>query len=132
MLMMSDLRTEHDVLLAYLDELEDALGGPRPQRGRLAPLLSRLGQLVRIHLLREDELLYPAILSRNDALGRTARRLQEEVTSLGARIAAFEHRWSNGDVAGNWDEFRDDLGDVIAALRTRIALEGDELFPLLP
>nr|MDP8995075.1 hemerythrin domain-containing protein [Pseudomonadota bacterium] len=67
MLFITQLRHEHEVLLTLADELESVCSGARPDNMTpLLVLLERFNQLLQIHLLREDSVLYPAIINGSD------------------------------------------------------------------
>ena len=133
MLSIAQLRTEHDVLLALADEIERAAAGDEPFC--LSPLIilwERFNQLLDIHLLREDGVLYPAILEGTDPeAARIALCFQRELGSLEGHADAFAQKWTEGAVRRNWKAFSTEIGSFLAELRVRIERENEELYPLL-
>lgn len=132
MLFTTQLRHEHDLLLAMADELEVVCSGPRPEG--LIPLLillERFNQLLQVHLLREDSILYPNMLSGNDREAATvAAAFQAELGSLDAHVAQFEKEWTTGEISSRWPAFCQDLHILLQELRVRIARENEELYPM--
>jgi iron-sulfur cluster repair protein YtfE (RIC family) len=131
-MLMAQLRNEHDMLLALAGELETACAGPKPDA--LMPLLillERFNQLLQIHLLREDSVLYPSIISggsREEA--DLASRFQEELGLLGSHVSEFDQTWTTTEISRSWPGFQEQIGALVGELRHRIERESEELFPL--
>ena len=132
MLFLKQLSDEHDVLLALADQLEAATPEAEPaDYTQVFVLLARFGQLLQIHLLREDAIVYPAIINGPDAEAATVASLfQHELGSLDKRVEEFERKWTGSAIGQAWQEFRVDLQNLLAELRVRIERENAELYPL--
>ena len=130
---LNELRNEHGMLLAIADQLEalsDA--GPPDDFTPLFLALSRFNQLLEIHLLREDAVLYPRLRDGLDrVLAETAERFENEVGDLHDLQQEFDRRWTGARISTEWDSFGFDLRTLLGALRTRIGREDKELYPLL-
>lgn len=129
---MAQLRNEHDMLLALAGELETACSGPKPDALMpLLVLLERFNQLLQIHLLREDSILYPSIISggsREEA--DVAARFQEELGLLGSHVSEFDEKWTTTRITSCWPGFQDEMRKLVEELRHRVERESEELFPL--
>lgn len=133
MLCTTELRYEHDLLLALADDLEVVCSAPRPDN--LAPLLilfERFNQFLQIHLLREDSILYPNMLSGKDPEAAVvAAAFQAELGSLDAHVAQFEREWTTSEISSRWPAFCQDVSTLFKELRIRIERENAELYPLV-
>ncbi|MDP8994655.1 MAG: hemerythrin domain-containing protein [Pseudomonadota bacterium] len=132
MLFITQLRHEHDLLLTLADELESACSGERPDDlTPLLVLLERFNQLLQIHLLREDSVLYPAMIEGEDPDAATLAILfQDELGGLDRHLAEFDAKWANADISTRWFEFCLEIAGLAAELRLRIERENEELYPL--
>ena len=130
----TQLRYEHDLLVG----MAEALGaGARsdaapPELPQLLLLLGQFTQLLQVHLLREDSVLYPALESSNDRIVvALAAGMREEHGALARHVRAFEQTWSADEIRRRWRDFTADLSDILDMVRQRIDRENDELYPLL-
>ena len=132
MLLTTQLRNEHDLLLALANDLEAVCSAPRPDGFTpLSILLERFYQLLQIHLLREDSILYPRMLAGSDQNAATvAAAFQAELGSVDSHVARFEKEWTPGEISGRWPAFCQDIRVLLEELRARIERENDELYPL--
>ncbi len=132
MLFTTQMRNEHDLLLALTDDLELVCSAPRPDDlTALLILLERFIQLLQVHLLREDSILYPNMLKGNDREAATiAAAFQAELGSLDAHVAQFEREWTTGEISSRWSAFCEDVSTLLQELRLRIERENEELYPL--
>ena len=122
--LIEELRREHELLLAALQEVGQAgIGTPQAARA-----LHRIKALLLAHLRKEDERLYPRLEAAArtdptlaDLLAVFARDMQE-VTAVA--LAFFEKRPNGGGGFGYAREW----GTVAARLRLRIASEESGLY----
>lgn len=133
MLFITQLRNEHDMLLAMADELEGACLGPQPDvLGPLVVLLERFNQLLQIHLLREDNILYPAIIAGSDAeAANVAAAFQAELGFLGNHVSEFDQKWAPAEISRLWPIFQQEIKRLVQGLRYRIERENEELYPFV-
>ena len=133
MLFITQLLNEHDMLLALGDELETACSGPQPDDlAGLVVLLERFNQLLQIHLLREDNILYPAIIDgSNTEAAKVAAAFQAELGFLGSHVSEFDQRWAPAEISRSWPVFQQEICRLVEELRYRIERENDELYPLM-
>ncbi len=127
------LRLEHRHIEDLADHLRQVVDAELP----LDPLaLLRLrrsfGQALARHLNKEDWLIYPRLkASREPALRALGARLYDEIGALQDAFSAYGRRWTSAAIAADWIGFRKDTHGILQALRRRIALEEDELYPVL-
>ena len=132
MLFITQLRNEHDMLLVSADELEAACSGPLPDGlTPLLVLLERFNQLLQIHLLREDSILYPAIIGGSDAeAANVAAAFQAELGFLGSHVSEFDQKWATTEISSSWALFQEEMKKLVQELRYRIERENEDLYPL--
>ncbi|MEA2664602.1 MAG: hypothetical protein QOI11_1546 [Candidatus Eremiobacteraeota bacterium] len=94
--------------------------------------LARFSGAVKMHLLGEDEGLYPRLLEHPDpAVRAKAEAFQQSMGSLAGAFLAFYERWvKTGAIEADSAGFRTELGDVLAALSRRMELEDGDLYVL--
>ena len=128
----TQLRNEHDLLLAQVEELETLGSGDfLNDFTQIFVVLGRFTQLLQIHLLREDSVLYPVMVTSADNRAATvAAAFQFELGALDKWVEAFESRWTGAAISSEWSTFCEELQDLLAAVRLRIERENDELYPL--
>jgi hypothetical protein len=128
------LRAQHDEALAMADRLIDLADHHDPRSAAIPILmqLNRLLGLLRVHLAHEDVELYPTLTASRDALiARTAQRFVDEMGSLAGELECFARRWScSVSIAGNIDEFREGIHQLVMTLAVRIERENRILYPL--
>lgn len=98
---------------------------------RLTLGIAQLLGLLRVHLTREDDHLYPQMINSGDRqTAAMARRFASEMGDFAERLEEFAQHWSTSAViAACFDEFRDETRDIFAALKTRIRRENQQLYP---
>jgi hypothetical protein len=128
------LRQQHDAALSMADRLIDLADNYKPATPAIPILmqLNRLLGLLRVHLAHEDVELYPRLIDSSDPnVARTAANYFAEMGGLATDLEYFSRHWScSVSIAGNIDEFRHDLHELILALAVRIERENRYLYPL--
>jgi hypothetical protein len=128
------LRQQHDAALTMADRLVDLVDNYDP-RSAAIPLLMQLNRLVgilRVHLAHEDVELYPKLMaSRDPAVARMAGIYVAEMGGLAIDLECFARHWScSASIAGNFDEFREGVHELVLTLAARIERENRYLYPL--
>jgi hypothetical protein len=128
------LRHQHDVALSMADrliDLTDNYTAASPAMPILLQLNCLLG-ILRVHLAHEDVELYPRLMESIDPnVARTACAYFAEMGGLATDLEYFVRHWScSVSIAGNIDEFRHDLHELMLALAVRIERENRYLYPL--
>ena len=80
----------------------------------------------------EDRYLYPAMIAQAGPATRVAERFRREMGGLAKQFTAYLRRWTDQDIARQWEVFRDDTQRLLNALTDRIRRENEELYPKAP
>jgi hypothetical protein len=128
------LRQEHDAALKMADRLIDLVDNYDPRTAAIPILmhLNRLLGILRVHLVHEDVELYPKLIKSDDPeVARTALAFVAEMGSLAIDLEWFAQHWScSASIAGNIDQFREGVHQLVMALAVRIERENRYLYPL--
>ena len=128
--MIKEFQKEHKYIFDALTLMQQM--GMRSKQSR-SKLLS-VQELIVEHLNREDETLYPLLLSSADARTRTmAHEYIEDMKETSRIILGFFEKYSHNTLATNQDldaDFVIDIAYAIKRLRLRIAREEKFLYPL--
>ncbi|HEX8192570.1 MAG TPA: hemerythrin domain-containing protein [Allosphingosinicella sp.] len=134
MSLTTQLRYEHDLLIGMAEALGAAARGDAPPADlpRLLLLLGQFTQLLQVHLLREDSVLYPALEASGDRVtAALAAAMREEHGALHRHIAAFDEAWTPEAIRRRWRDFGADIADLLDMVEQRIERENEDLYPLL-
>jgi len=128
------LRQQHDAALLMADRLVDLVDN-YDSRTAAIPILMQINRLLgilRVHLAHEDVELYPKLIESSDPeVARTAATYVAEMGSLAMDLEWFAQHWScSASIAGNIDEFREGVHQLVLALAVRIERENRYLYPL--
>ena len=128
------LRQQHDAALVMADRLIDLIDNYDPRSAAIPILmqLNRLLGLLRVHLAHEDFELYPRLMASPDPhIARTANAYIAEMGGLAIDLECFVRHWScAASIAGNIEEFREGVHELVLALAVRIERENRYLYPL--
>ncbi|MDF2906221.1 MAG: hypothetical protein K0R34_1542 [Herbinix sp.] len=95
--------------------------------------ISRLAGQLRIHLLQEDEFLYPKLMNSTDASIRNlADQYNSEMGELASKYTVFKNKYNIANkILENVDEFLFEGKIIISALKQRIEKENSGLYRLI-
>ena len=128
------LRKQHDAAILMAGRLIDLVDNYDPRTAAIPILmqLNRLLGILRVHLAHEDVELYPKLIESSDPeVARTASAFVTEMGSLAIDLEWFAQHWScSASIAGNIDEFREGVHQLVLALAVRIERENRYLYPL--
>lgn len=129
----ANLRSDHARIRALADRLGEALARPSPADPVQLLLLRReFGRTVTRHLKVEDWLLYPRLRSNcRPEVRAVAERLCAEVGAFEEAFGAYARRWTSLHISSDWAGYRADTAAMLDRLRRRMALEEEELYPLI-
>lgn len=98
----------------------------------IASVVVSMNHTIKLHLVTEDRVLYPAFSRSNNASAtEIARRYQTEMGSIAAAYNDFSLKWNVGSKVGADPEgFRNAANHVFKALHERIQRENKHLYPL--
>lgn len=128
-------RRQQEDILRLVDRISTKLDeGPlSAQIDEILFLLAALQDKIAIHLVGEDEVLYPSLVKGPaDELCVLARELRQELSDLAQQIATFASRWEDRDlVLCQPHRFVREAGGVFAVLDHCIQREHQRLYPLM-
>jgi methyl-accepting chemotaxis protein len=127
-------RRQHGELLSIVHRMVELFdGGTLAADGEPArALLVELTGKIRLHLAREDEKLYPALLAHSDpAVRAMTTRYIDEMGDLAAAYQQFAVAWPTAlAISKNADEFERQARGVFGALGDRINRENQEFYAM--
>lgn len=126
-------RRQHDEVMALAEQLvallrpEALARDAGPARAKLSALAAKL----KVHLVMEDERLYPAAMRASDEdLASTAKRYQVEMGGIASAFDAYLTKWATAAlIQSDPQGFVVDSCDILAALSERVERENTELYP---
>ncbi|QNU67693.1 hemerythrin domain-containing protein [Ruminiclostridium herbifermentans] len=88
---------------------------------------------LKIHLLSEDECLYPNLLSSSDAaLNMFGKKYYEEMSEVTKGYDEYKAKYNTSSkIKKNIGDFKEDTERIFSALSNRVEREETELYPLL-
>ena len=88
---------------------------------------------LKIHLLSEDEYLYPNLLSSSDAaLNMFGKKYYEEMNEVSKGYDEYKAKYNTSSkLKQNIIDFKEDTERIFTALSKRVEREEKELYPLL-
>ncbi len=126
------LSKEHREIDALACELLDIVAqAVAPDEG-LASLRWRLNHVLMVHLVKEDQLLYPALRkSSNPEVAAIATRFSTEMGGIANQFITHMQRWNGTAIKADWSGFCADTRALLLALRDRVRREERDLYPRL-
>lgn len=128
------LRKHHEDLLSIFDDLIRSLtDGKRPNIEVLKKDMSFLEGKLKIHLSMEDRHLYPMLMNHEDEKIRTlTERYKREMITAYDSFHAITVRCRNEEYfREEYDTFVEEIRGFSSVLKVRIAMEDEDLFPLV-
>lgn len=129
------LRKQHDGLLEQADSIVQLIKENRDafNEEMLRELLTNLAAELELHLLIEDDLLYPALMKDStESVRIVAHIFSKELGGVKEMFKSYKAKWGEkGTIAESLASFISETETMITLLRKRIDKENNELFPLL-
>ena len=99
----------------------------------IASLLSQLSGKLKVHLMTEDEFLYPKLAKHSDLqVQRTSQIFANEMGDLGKAFVEYKTKYLGANrITDNAVTFHNDTKNIFAALTKRMDKENHSLYPLL-
>jgi len=128
--MIEMLIRQHKEIMELITQIENMLG-----KDSEFEILMKLGELagkVKIHLVQEDRVLYPALSKHKEAkIRETAQRFVREMGGLAEAFNQFRTKYASVNaLRENPGQFAAELKRIAGALNKRIRAEEQELYPL--
>lgn len=99
----------------------------------ISNLLSQLAGKLKMHLMVEDQFVYPKLAIHSDVqIQKTSQNFSKEMGDLGKAFGDYKTKYLGATkIANNADLFITDTKNVFAALKKRMDKETHSLYPLL-
>jgi hypothetical protein len=130
---LARLHGEHRLIERLAARLALMVQAPEPPEG-LGFLRFRreFGRTLGLHLKHEDWLVYPALRSHaRPEVRELAQDFCVASAALSTEFQVYGRVWTSLTIAGDWPGFQAATASLLQGLRGRIAMEEQELYPLL-
>ncbi|HBQ85964.1 MAG TPA: hypothetical protein DD811_05740 [Syntrophomonas sp.] len=132
---ITNLRRQHSEIMSMakyiLDNIEKRTIHQNIQE--IVKTMNVMAGKLKVHLMNEDEYLYPQLLNHSDAaLQAFGRKYAEEMKEVTGAYADYKSRYNTTTkIENNIDGFNQETKQVFKVLANRIDREEKELYPLL-
>lgn len=125
-------REEHKVVLEKVGIINNLLKNTEENAGTLVTELSNLSGMLRLHLAKEDSVIYPKLSSAEDGNVKSiGEKYQSEMGGIKEVWLGFVSKWNTTDkILAQVSGFKTEIAAVFSALGKRIEAEETELYPL--
>lgn len=105
----------------------------RENAGAISNLLSQLAGKLKMHLMVEDQFVYPKLAIHSDVqIQKTSQNFANEMGDLGKAFGDYKTKYLGATkIANNADLFIVDTKNIFTALTKRMEKETRSLYPLL-
>jgi iron-sulfur cluster repair protein YtfE (RIC family) len=132
---INDLKRQHKEIHEIIDFIKSNLteAKVKEKAPQLAQNISILAGKLKIHLISEDDVLYPKLINGDDIKAKnTAERFNTEMGGLAQSFTEYKQKYNVGSkILNNIDAYIKDTKEVFDALENRINREDKELYILL-
>ena len=132
---LKDLTRQHKEIYDIIDILKDNLSEDKVKQeaSKLAQSINVLAGKLKIHLLSEDDYLYPKLMNGSDSRAKeTAERFYHEMGNLSAVFSDYKGKYNiSSRILGNIQGYIKDTQGILEALQSRMHKEDNELYVLL-
>ncbi|MBF0434259.1 MAG: hemerythrin domain-containing protein [Magnetococcales bacterium] len=129
------LKEQHAEIVLDMEHLQEMLRHPvcLECEQNVRKLMKILDQRVILHLVQEDQLLYPKLLQSGYApIQDMARRFIQEMGGMAVEFSRYMQQWQSADeLVTHWEQFVEQTRQLADRLIRRISREENELFPLI-
>jgi hemerythrin-like domain-containing protein len=135
MINLENLNRQHETIKREINFIEKEIkkGSSSVNVAETALHISRLAGLLKIHLLEEDQFLYPGLLGcQDDEIENMASVYMNEMGNLASEYTEFKNKYNiSSKIKGNVDIFISDAKRIMDVLNKRIQKEDSELYYLV-
>jgi hemerythrin-like domain-containing protein len=135
MISIEMLRKQHADILEQIDAIVKSIKENKddPSKEMVRELLANLSAELELHLLIEDDLLYPTLMKDSrESIRNVAHMFVIELSGVKEAFKKYKAKWASHDtIAVSLEAFISETKAIVALLRKRIDKENNELFPLL-
>ncbi len=136
--MMSNLdmlKNQHGEVLTMIGNIDTLIiTGPEEKANEIAYNINALSGKLKMHLMSEDQFLYPALMqSKNQAVRNTSQNFNDEMGNLLAGLfSSFVQQYNTPfKILQRKDYFTADSGKIFSQIEERIHREDIKLYPLV-
>lgn len=125
-------KKDHAELLEAVGKIQGLLSDIPTNAPEIVNVLATMSAGLKMHLAKEDQILYPALLNSSDENAKkTASKFQKEMGGIQSAWGEFISSWRRADkVVENADQFKSELNGIIKAVGARIETEENILYPM--
>jgi hemerythrin-like domain-containing protein len=127
-------RRQHADLVEVINKMTDLLSpwALNEYSATMHSLLLELSGKLKVHLIMEDDVLYPELQkSSNEKVRKIAQQFFDEMGGLKKNFIDYVHHWPNTEaIKNNAEDFVNETRGIFNALGNRIKREDNELYPL--
>ncbi len=135
MISIEMLRSQHDGLVEQVDSIVKFINENKNafNEEMLRELLTNLSAELELHLLIEDDLLYPALMKDSTAsIRNVAHVLSNELGGFKETFKRYKAKWIGQEtMVESLEAFISETETMATLLRKKIDKENKQLFPLL-
>lgn len=135
MINFENLNRQHETIKSEINFIETEInkGSSSVNVAETALHISRLAGLLKMHLLEEDQFLYPGLLECQDnEIENMAGLYMSEMGNLASEYIEFKNKYNiSSKINGNVDNFIKDAKRIMEVLKKRIQKEDSELYYLV-
>lgn len=132
---INDLKRHHKEIYEIIDYLKSNLeeGKVQQESRKLAQSICTLAGKLKIHLISEDDCLYPRLLGGTDIKAKeTAERFSKEMGNLSQVFLEYKSKYNiSSRILGGIQSYINDTRVVTDAMEKRMKREDKELYTLL-
>jgi hemerythrin-like domain-containing protein len=132
---LSNLKKQHDEIADVMTNIENLIkkGGLESTAKDIAFGINAMAGKLKMHLMSEDQYLYPQLMNSTDIhLRTTAESFYAEMGQLAEVFTKFVQEYNvPAKILKDTEKFKIDCKKVFDAVRSRISKEGNKLYPLL-
>jgi len=129
-----DLKRQHTEVLSLIRNIETLSSGNIDAAAKdVAYNINALSGKMKMHLLSEDQFLYPGLMNSSDIqIKETARRFSEEMGGLAGAFQSFVKQYNVPfRITNQKDDFLTESKKVFGLIKERIENEDRKLYPLI-
>ncbi|MEA4901615.1 hemerythrin domain-containing protein [Desulfitobacterium sp.] len=129
------LKNQHLSIRKLVHEIELGINSEdvAEQAFHLSLKISQLSGILGLHLKAEDEYLYPTLeRSKNENIPKIAQQFNLEMRNLSAKFMEYKNTYMiASNIKAEPQKFVAESKTVISALKNRLNIEDQKLYPLL-
>lgn len=130
-----NLRIQHKEILEIVNQIQSCLNSEELSRdaAQVRDLLSKLAEILEVHLIKEDDSLYPALLTHPaKSVQALAKIYMDRMGGIRDVFKKYIIKWSDAkSIQDNADDFISETSAIFLLLSKRIHKEDYELYPLI-